>query len=122
MRDEQTNEVYLPLTSTVDLKREQEVLYVPLDFESNLTTDALKESGAYVNAIAQNDLDTMKQKAQKTTLEIGDPLNFQIQVANSQLETPLATVTSKFQIGDTTFTEYFVVMRKLTGPIIGCIL
>ena len=31
-RDEQTNEVYLPLTSTVVLKRKQEMLYVPLDF------------------------------------------------------------------------------------------
>ena len=31
VRDEQTNEVYLPLTSTVVLKRKQEMLYVPLD-------------------------------------------------------------------------------------------
>ena len=31
--DEQTNEIYLPLTSTVVLKRKQEMLYVPLDFE-----------------------------------------------------------------------------------------
>ena len=29
VRDEQTNEVYLPLTSTVVLKRKQEMLYVP---------------------------------------------------------------------------------------------
>ena len=33
--DEQTNEVYLPLTSTVVLKRKQEMLYVPLHFEKN---------------------------------------------------------------------------------------
>ena len=32
VRGEQTNEVYLPLTSTVVLKRKQEMLYVPLDF------------------------------------------------------------------------------------------
>ena len=32
VRDEQTNEVYLPLTSTVVLKRKQEILHVPLDF------------------------------------------------------------------------------------------
>ena len=37
VRDEQTNEVYLPLTATVVLKRKQEMLYVSLDFESNLT-------------------------------------------------------------------------------------
>ena len=41
VRDEQTNEIYLPLTSTVVLKRKQEMLYVPLDFENNLTVDAL---------------------------------------------------------------------------------
>ena len=40
-RDEQSNEVYLPLTSTVVLKRKQEMLYVPLDLENNLTVDAL---------------------------------------------------------------------------------
>ena len=49
--DEQTNEVYLPLTSTVVLKRKQEMLYVPLDFEKNLTTDALVDSEAFVSAI-----------------------------------------------------------------------
>ena len=52
VRDEQTNEVYLPLKSTVVLKRKQEMLYVPLDFENNLTVDALVNSGAFVSAIA----------------------------------------------------------------------
>ena len=52
VRDERTNEVYLPLTSTVVLKRKQEMLYVPLDFENNLTVDALVDSGAFVSAIA----------------------------------------------------------------------
>ena len=45
MRDEQTDEVYLPLTSTVVLKRKEEMLYVPLDFANNLTVDALVDSG-----------------------------------------------------------------------------
>ena len=52
VRDEQTNEIYLPLTSTVVLKRKQEMLYVPLDFENNLTVDALVDSRAFVSAIA----------------------------------------------------------------------
>ena len=52
VRDEQTNEIYLPLTSTVVLKRKQEMLYVPLDFENILKVDALVDSGASVNAIA----------------------------------------------------------------------
>ena len=46
VRKEQTDEVYLPLTSTVVLKRKQEMLYVPLDFENNITVDALVDSGA----------------------------------------------------------------------------
>ena len=46
VRDEQTNEVYLPLTSTVGLKRTQEKLYVPLDLEKKLTVDAPVDSGA----------------------------------------------------------------------------
>ena len=63
VRDEQTNEVYLPLTSRVVLKRKQELLYKPLlDFEKNLTVDALVDSGAYVRAIARNDLDTKKNR------------------------------------------------------------
>ena len=88
MRDEQTNETYLPLTSTVVLKRKQELLYVPLDFENKLAVDALVDSRAYVRAIVQDDLDTIKQKAPNNILKIDDPLNFQIQVANGQLEKP----------------------------------
>ena len=119
VRDEQTNEVYLPLTSTVVLKQKQEMLYVPLDFEKNLTIDALVDTGASDSAIAQDDLDTIKQKAPKNILKNNDPPNFQIQVANGQLEKPLSTATLKFETGDNSFAEHFVVMKKLTGPIIG---
>ena len=77
VRDEQTNEINLPLTSTVVLKRKQEMLYVPLDFENNLTVDALVDSRAFVSAIAQNDLETIKQKAPNNLLKIDDPPNFQ---------------------------------------------
>ena len=118
VRDEQTNEIYLPLTSTVVLKRKQEMLYVPLDFENNLTVDALVDSGAFVSAIAQDDLDTIKQKAPNNVLKIDDPPNFQIQVANRHLEKPLSPATLNFEIGDNFFAEHFVVTKKLTGPII----
>ena len=119
VRDEQKNEVYLPLTSTVVLKRKREMLYVPLDFENNLKVDALVHSGAFVSDIAQDDLDTIKQNAPNNILKIDEPPNFQIQVANGQLEKPLATATLKFEIGDKTFAENFVVMKKLTGTILG---
>ena len=119
VRDEQTNEVYLPLTSTVELKRKQEMLYVSLNFENNLTVDALVDSEALVSAIAQDDLDTIKQKAPNNIRKIDDPPNFQIQVASGQLEKPLSTATLKFEIGDKSFADHFVVMKKLTGPISG---
>ena len=92
---------------------------MPLDFENNLTVDALVDSGAFVRAIAQDDLETIKQKAPNNILKIDDPPNFQIQVANGQLEKPLSTATLKFEIGDNSFAEHFVVLKKLTGPIIG---
>ena len=119
VRDQQTNEIYLPLTSTVVLKRKQEMLYVPLDFENNLTVDALVDSGVFVSAIAQDDSDTIKQKAPNNIPKIDDLPNFQIQAANGQLEKPLSTATLKLEVGDNTFAEHFVVMKKLTGRIIG---
>ena len=118
-RDEQTNEIYLPLTSTVVLKRKQEMVYVPLDFENNPTVDALVDSGAFVSAIAQDDLKTIKQKAPNNILKNDDPPNFQIQVANGQLGKPFSTATLKVEIGDNSFAEHFVVMKKITGPVIG---
>ena len=119
LRDEQTNEVYLPITSTLVLKRKQEMLYVPLEFENNLTVDAPVDLGAFVSAIGQDDLDTIKQKAPNKILKLDDPPNSQIQVANGQLEKPLSSAALNFEIGDNTFAEHFVVMKKLTGPKIG---
>ena len=98
VRDGQTNEIYLPLTSTVVLKRKQEMPYVPLDFENNLTVDALVNSRAFVSAIAQDDLETIKQKAPNNILKIDDPPNFQIQVANGQLEKPYQQPPSNLKL------------------------
>ena len=118
--DDITNELYIPLSSTIVLKRKKEMLYVPLDFENGLTIDALIDSGAYVSAKAQNELDIIKQQAPSNILKIDDPPNFQIQVANGQLEKPTATATLKFDIWDQNiFAAHFVVMKNLTGPIIG---
>ena len=111
MRYEQTNELCLPLSSAVVLKRKQEMLYVHMDLKNNLTTDALVDSRAYVSKIAQ-ELATIKQKAPNNFFKINDPPNFQKQIANGQLEKPLATTTLKFDFGDNTFAEHFVVLKK----------
>ena len=119
VRDENTNELYMPLSSTTVLKRKKGMLYVPLDFENGLTIDALVDLGIYVSAIAQKELDRIQQQAPSNILKIDEPPNFQIQVANGQIEKPTATATLKFDIGDHIFAEHFVVMKNLTGPIIG---
>ena len=67
-------------------------------------------------------LDTVEKKASNNIFEIDDPPIFHIQEANGQLEKPSGTATLKFDIGDNTSTEFLVVMRKLTGPIIGLLL
>ena len=40
-------------------------------------------------------------------------------VANGQLETPKSTVELKFEVGHIEFHEIFIVMEKLTSPLIG---
>ena len=118
VRYETTNELNMPLSSTIVLKRKKEMLYVPLDFENGLTIDALVDSGAYISAIAQKELDRIKQQSLSNILKIDDPPNFQIQVANGQLEKPTATVTLKFDIGDHIFAENFVLNPKLFSSTI----
>ena len=77
------------------------------------------DSRAYVGARARNELDTIKQKASSKNLKFDDSPNFQIQVANGQLEKLLARATLKFEIGDNMYAEHFVVVMKITRPIMG---
>ena len=95
------------------------MLYVPPDCKNGLTIDALVDSGAYVSAIAQTKLDRIKQQAPANIFTMDDPPNFQIQVANGQLEKPISTATLKFDVGDNSFAEHFLVMKNLTVSIIG---
>ena len=95
------------------------MLNVPLDFENGPTIDALVDSGAYVSAIAQKELDTIKEQDIANIFKIDVNPNFQIQVANGQLTKPIATATLKFDNRDHTFAEQFVVMTNLTRPSIG---
>ena len=119
VRHDITNELYMPLSSSIVLKRKKKMLYVPLDFKNDLTIETLVDSGAFVSADAQKELDVIKQQVQANIFRVDDPPNFQIQVANGQLEKPIATATVKFDIGDHNFAEHFVVMKSLSRPIIG---
>ena len=84
--DDITIELYMPLSSIIVLKRKKETLYDLPDFGNGLTIDALVELGAYVSAIAQKELDIIKQQALSNLLKIDEPPIFQIQVENGQLE------------------------------------
>ena len=119
VRDDITNELYMSLPSTIVLKRKKEMLYVPLDFKNGLTIDAIVDSGACDSAIVQKELDRIKHESPFNILKLDDPPNFQIQVANGQLEKPTATATLDYDSGDHIFAGHFVVMKNLTGPIIG---
>ena len=117
VRDEQTNELYLPLTSTNVLERKQETLYVPMDFENNLTVDALVDSRNYVSAIDQEELDTKKRENPNNVLKINDPPIFHTHTANVQLEKPLITAIFKSENENNTFVDFCVVIEKLAEPI-----
>ena len=119
VRDDITNELLMPLSSKKVLERQEEMLYVSLYFKNDLTIDVFVDSGANISAIAQKKLDRVKQQAPSHILKIDDPPNLQIQVANGQLENPIATTTFKFDIGEHNFAKHFVVMKNLTGPITG---
>ena len=70
VRNDITNELYMPLSSTIVLKRKEEMLYVPLDFENGLTIDALVDSGAYDSAIAQTELVGINRPAPATSSKL----------------------------------------------------
>ena len=117
-RHELTNQLHIPLTSIVVLSRKQETLCMLLDFDNDLTIDAPVDSRAYVSSIAQNEMDTIMQQAPVKIVKFDNPPSFQTQVAIGQLEKPWAATTPKLDIADSKVAEQFVILKKLTRPII----
>ena len=109
---------YVPLTTNLGLKYKRRMLYFPMDF-GELTLDGLVDTGALSSAFPEADLRKIRLLAPQSIVEEGPAPNFQIMVANGQLETPKSTVELKFEIGDIDFHEIFIVMEKLTSPLIG---
>ena len=88
VRDDITNELYMPLSSTIVLKENNEMLYVPLDFKNGLTKNALVDSGAYVSGIAQTELDRIKQQAAGNIFKIDKPPNLKSKLQMASLRNP----------------------------------
>ena len=57
--------------------------------------------------------------APQPIIKEGPAPSFQIKVANGNLEFPKSTVELKFEVRDIKFHETFIVMEKLSSPIIG---
>ena len=109
---------YVPLTTNLGLKYKRRMLYFPMDF-GELTIDGLVDTGALSSAIPEADLRNIRLLASQSIIKEGPAPNFQIMVANGQLENPKSTVELKFEVGDIDFHEIFIVMEKLTSPLIG---
>ena len=109
---------YVPLTTNLGLKYKRRMLYFPMDF-GELTLDGLVDTGALSSAIPEADLREIRLLAPQSIVKEGPAPNFQIMVANGQLETPKSTVELKFEVGDIEFHEFFIVMEKLTNTLIG---
>ena len=109
---------FLPLSTNLPLKSKRKMLYFPMDF-GELNFDGLIDTAALSSAIPEADLRKIRLLAPHTILNEGPQPQFQIMVANGQLEAPSAMVELQFEIGDNTFREKFIVMTNLTGPLIG---
>ena len=92
--------------------------YIPMDFQ-NLTLDCLIDTGALTSAISEQDLNKIKLLANDAIKETGPPPNFQIMVANGQLEVPIGTVLLEFEVADFMLKENFIIMKTLPNPLIG---
>ena len=71
------------------------MLYFPMDF-GELNIDGLIDKGALSTAIPEADFRKIRLLAPHTILNEGPPPEFQIMVANGQLEAPIATVELQF--------------------------
>ena len=116
--DQERNLSYLPMSTSLTLKRKRHMYYMPMDFEK-LTLDGLIDTGALTSAISEQDLNKIKLIANEAIKDTGPPPNFQIMVANGQLEVPIGTVLLEFEVADFMLRENFIIMKNLPNPLIG---
>ena len=75
-----------------------------MDFRE-LKIDGLIVTGALSSAIPKANLRKIRILAPHTILIEGPPPEFQIMVANGQLDAPIATVNLHFEVGNITFRD-----------------
>ena len=109
---------YVPLTTNLGIKYKRRMLYFPM-YTGELTLDGLVDTGALSTAIPETDLRKIRVLSPQSSVKEGPVPNFQSMVANGQLETLKSTVELNFEVGDMDFHVTFVVMEKVTSPLIG---
>ena len=88
-----------------------------MDF-NNLSLVALIDSRAFVNCLPESEFEKTKSISPDNVLKELKPPTFKLQVANGGIEDPTKTVQLRFEIGEWTIEETFLVATKLTGPIL----
>ena len=73
--DKERNLSYLPISTSLTMKRKRHMYYMPMDFKK-LTLDGLIDTGALTSAISEQDLNKIKLLANESIKETGPPPNF----------------------------------------------
>ena len=116
--DHKSNLSYLPMLTSLTLKRKRHLYYMPMDFEK-LTLDGLINTRDLTSAIVEHDLNKIKLVANEAVNPTGLPPNFQLIVANGQFEVPIGTVLLEFEVANFMLRENFIIMKNLPNPLIG---
>ena len=119
VKDENTIEIQLPLSSTVVLNRSKEMPYTPLDFDNHPFICASIDPAAYDSAITETELDKNKQQALIKFLIINQSPKLQTKKANRQLEKRTTITGLKYASGGHILLDHFVVMKNVKVPNIG---
>ena len=117
--DKERNLTYLPISTSLTLKRKRHMYYIPMDFK-NLTLDGLIDTGALTRAVSEQDLNKINKimlLSNEATKETGRPPHLQIMVANGQLDVPICTVLLEFEVTDFILTENFITMKNLPNHL-----
>ena len=108
---EKDRSTYIPLHSTIPLKKRRRMLYLPLEF-GEITMDGLVASGAFINALSWSEYNAIKINSDNCIIKEYPKPPFKIECAKAQLEQPIATADVQFNIGTYKFTDTFVILSN----------
>ena len=117
-QDDENKVTYLPLSTNLVLKQKKHMFYFPMDFgriDNRRSNRHWCTYQRYIRCRSQQ----IKLLSSSSIVDTGPAPNFQIMVANGQLENPIGTVELRFEVADFEFRERFIIMKTLPHPLIG---